>query len=101
MKDDFDFEPYWLNALFKQGTELVALQRDNLEICNLANDEDRRLPLPHDSVAAVEASLRKPPPWSLRFRPFLVLDFWRESPLWINPAEVCFIMVVRCDKFPP
>jgi TRAP-type C4-dicarboxylate transport system substrate-binding protein len=36
MKDDFDFEPYWSNTLFKQGTELVALQRDNLELCNLA-----------------------------------------------------------------
>ena len=36
MKDDFDFEPYWGNTLFKQGTELVALQRENLELCNLA-----------------------------------------------------------------
>src|SRR6185503_8115506 len=25
MKDDIDFEPYWSNTLFKQGTELVAL----------------------------------------------------------------------------
>ena len=32
MKDDFDFEPYWSNTLFKQGTELVALQRENLEM---------------------------------------------------------------------
>jgi TRAP-type transport system periplasmic protein len=36
MRDDFDFEPYWGNTLFKQGTELVALQRGNLEMCNLA-----------------------------------------------------------------
>src|SRR3954467_3088636 len=36
MKDEFDFEPYWINSLFKQGAELVALQRDNLELCNLA-----------------------------------------------------------------
>lgn len=36
IKDDFDFEPYWNNTLFKQGTELVALQRGNLEMCNLA-----------------------------------------------------------------
>jgi TRAP-type C4-dicarboxylate transport system substrate-binding protein len=34
--DQFDFEPYWGNTLFKQGTELVALQRGNLEMCNLA-----------------------------------------------------------------
>jgi TRAP-type C4-dicarboxylate transport system substrate-binding protein len=36
IKDDFDFEPYWNNTLFKQGTELVALQRGNLEMANLA-----------------------------------------------------------------
>jgi TRAP-type C4-dicarboxylate transport system substrate-binding protein len=31
IKDDFEFEPHWGNTLFKQGTELVALQRDNLD----------------------------------------------------------------------
>ena len=36
IKADFDFEPHWGNTLFKQGTELVALQRDNLDLCNLA-----------------------------------------------------------------
>jgi TRAP-type transport system periplasmic protein len=36
IKDGFDFEPYWGNTLFKQGTELIALQRDNLDLCNLA-----------------------------------------------------------------
>src|SRR5690349_19002703 len=36
IKDEFDLEPYWGNTLFKQGTELVALQRGNLEMCNLA-----------------------------------------------------------------
>jgi TRAP-type transport system periplasmic protein len=36
IKDEFEFEPYWGNTLFKQGTELVALQRGNLEMCNLA-----------------------------------------------------------------
>ena len=36
IKDGYDFEPYWGNTLFKQGTELVALQRGNLEMCNLA-----------------------------------------------------------------
>ena len=36
MKDDFDIEPFWTNTLFKQGTELVAMQRGNLELCNLA-----------------------------------------------------------------
>jgi TRAP-type C4-dicarboxylate transport system substrate-binding protein len=36
IKDDFEFQPYWANTLFKQGAELVALQRDQLELCNLA-----------------------------------------------------------------
>jgi TRAP-type transport system periplasmic protein len=36
LKDEFEFEFYWGNTLFKQGTELVALQRGNLEISNLA-----------------------------------------------------------------
>ena len=36
IKDDFDVEPYWNSTLFKQGAELVALQRDNLDLCNLA-----------------------------------------------------------------
>ena len=45
IKDDFDFEPYWGNTLFKQGTELVALQRDNLDLCNLApSDISKQIP---------------------------------------------------------
>ncbi|MEO8654352.1 MAG: C4-dicarboxylate ABC transporter, partial [Ramlibacter sp.] len=36
IKDDFEFQPYWSNTLFKQGAELVAMQRDQLELCNLA-----------------------------------------------------------------
>jgi TRAP-type C4-dicarboxylate transport system substrate-binding protein len=45
MKDDFEFETYWGNTLFKQGTELVALQRDNLDICNLApQDISKQVP---------------------------------------------------------
>src|SRR5262252_8785492 len=36
IKDNFELEPYWGNTLFKQGTELVALQRGNLEMVNLA-----------------------------------------------------------------
>jgi len=36
IKNDFDFEPYWANTLFKQGAELVAMERGNLELCNLA-----------------------------------------------------------------
>ncbi len=34
--DDFAFEGYYGGTLFKQGTELVALQRGNLEMGNIA-----------------------------------------------------------------
>jgi tripartite ATP-independent transporter DctP family solute receptor len=34
--DQFTIEPYYGGTLFKQGTELVALQRDNLEMSNIA-----------------------------------------------------------------
>jgi len=36
MESDYRIEPYYMGTLFKQGTELVALQRDNLEIGNIA-----------------------------------------------------------------
>ncbi|WP_322998328.1 TRAP transporter substrate-binding protein DctP [Castellaniella sp.] len=45
MAGDFQLEPYWGNTLFKQGTELVALQRGNLEMANLApQDISKQLP---------------------------------------------------------
>ena len=45
MKNDFEFQPYWSNTLFKQGTELVALQRANLDMANLApQDISKQLP---------------------------------------------------------
>lgn len=34
--EEFDFQGYYGGTLFKQGTELVALQRDNLEMGNIA-----------------------------------------------------------------
>src|SRR6186713_527575 len=34
--EDFVLEPYYGGNLFKQGTELVALQRGNLEMGNIA-----------------------------------------------------------------
>ena len=58
IKDGFDFEPYWGNTLFKQGTELVALQRNNLDLCNLA---------PADISKQV-------PAWSLLTSAFLFRD---------------------------
>ncbi len=42
---DFRIEPYLNGTLFKQGTELVALQRDNLEMSNIApQDIAKQLP---------------------------------------------------------
>jgi TRAP-type C4-dicarboxylate transport system substrate-binding protein len=42
---DFKVEPYFAATLFKQGTELVALQRDNLELGNIApQDISKQLP---------------------------------------------------------
>ena len=59
MKGEFDLEPFWSNTLFKQGTELVALQRENLEICNLA---------PQDISKQVQA-------WSLLTSAYLFRDY--------------------------
>src|SRR5262245_36089115 len=59
MKDDLEFEPYWSNTLFKQGTELVALQRENLELCNLA---------PADISKQI-------PAWSLMTSAYLFRDY--------------------------
>jgi TRAP-type transport system periplasmic protein len=36
IEGDLRLEPYLAGSLFKQGTELVALQRDNLELGNIA-----------------------------------------------------------------
>ena len=42
---DFTLEPFYGGTLFKQGTELVALQRDNLELGNIApQDISKQLP---------------------------------------------------------
>jgi len=38
-------EPFFNGSLFKQGTELVALQRDNLELGNIApQDISKQIP---------------------------------------------------------
>src|SRR5262245_22278356 len=45
IEGDFKFEPYYAGSLFKQGTELVALQRDNLEMGNIApQDISKQIP---------------------------------------------------------
>lgn len=45
VEGDFAVEPFFNGTLFKQGTELVALQRDNLELGNIApQDYAKQLP---------------------------------------------------------
>jgi tripartite ATP-independent transporter DctP family solute receptor len=45
VEGDFKIEPFLNATLFKQGTELVALQRDNLEMGNIApQDISKQLP---------------------------------------------------------
>lgn len=42
---DFEIEPFFGGTLFRQGTELVALQRNNLEMANVApQDIARQIP---------------------------------------------------------
>ena len=45
VESDFTIEPFYGGTLFKQGTELVALQRDNLELGNIApQDISKQMP---------------------------------------------------------
>ncbi len=45
IEGDFTLEPFYSGTLFKQGTELVALQRDNLEMGNIApQDISKQIP---------------------------------------------------------
>src|SRR3954470_23677804 len=45
IEGDFSLEPFYNGSLFKQGTELVALQRDNLEMGNIApQDISKQIP---------------------------------------------------------
>jgi TRAP-type C4-dicarboxylate transport system substrate-binding protein len=45
IEGDFKLEPFFGGTLFKQGTELVALQRDNLELGNIApQDISKQIP---------------------------------------------------------
>jgi len=45
IEGDYKLEPYYGGTLFKQGTELVALQRDNLEMGNIApQDFSKQVP---------------------------------------------------------
>src|SRR6187200_1642729 len=79
LKDDFDFEPYLANALFKQGTELVALQRDNLELCNLA-------------LADISKQV---PAWSLLTSAYLFRDYDHLKKTFASDVGKEFIKIAR------
>ena len=79
MKDDLDLEPYWSNTLFKQGTELVALQRDNLELCNLA---------PADISKQI-------PAWSLLTSAYLFRDYDHLKKTFASDVGKDFIKLAR------
>ena len=79
MKDEFDFEPYYGNTLFKQGTELVALQRENLELCNLA---------PADISKQI-------PAWSLMTSAYLFRDYAHLKKVFKSDIGQEFIKIGR------
>jgi TRAP-type C4-dicarboxylate transport system substrate-binding protein len=79
MKDDFEMEPYWANTLFKQGTELVALQRDNLDLCNLA---------PADISKQI-------PAWSLLTSAYLFRDYSHLKKTFQSSVGKEFIKLAR------
>jgi TRAP-type C4-dicarboxylate transport system substrate-binding protein len=79
MKDDFDLEPYWSNTLFRQGTELVALQRENLELCNLA---------PADIS-------KQAPAWSLLTSAYLFRDYEHLKKTFATDIGQDFIKMAR------
>src|SRR4030095_4479465 len=79
MKEDFDLEPYWSNTLFKQGTELVALQRENLELCNLA---------PADISKQI-------PAWSLMTSAYLFRDYDHLKKTFASDVGQEFIKMAR------
>ena len=76
---DFELEPHWSNTLFKQGTELVALQRENLEACNLA---------PADIAKQI-------PAWSLLTSAYLFRDYAHLKKTFQSPVGQEFIKLAR------
>jgi TRAP-type C4-dicarboxylate transport system substrate-binding protein len=79
MKEDIEIEPYWANTLFKQGTELVALQRGNLDLCNLA---------PADISKQV-------PAWSLMTSAYLFRDYAHLKKAFQSDVGKEFIKMAR------
>ena len=71
---DFDVETFFNASLFKQGTELVALQRDNLEMGNIA---------PQDISKQIGA-------WSILTSAYLFRDSDHLNKFWSGPLGAEF-----------
>jgi TRAP-type transport system periplasmic protein len=68
IEGDFKTEPFFNATLFKQGTELVALQRDNLELGNVA---------PQDLAKQI-------PAWSILTSAYLFRDANHLNAFWAS-----------------
>jgi TRAP-type transport system periplasmic protein len=79
LSNDFELTPYWSNTLFRQGTELVALQRENLELCNLA---------PADISKQI-------PAWSLLTSAYLFRDYDHLKKTFAGEVGQEFIKMAR------
>jgi TRAP-type C4-dicarboxylate transport system substrate-binding protein len=77
--DGFAFEPYYGGNLFKQGTELVALQRGNLEMGNIA-PQDIANQVPEFSILTSAYLFRD----ADHMRAFFASDIGRE---FVGPIE--------------
>src|SRR5436190_4466636 len=66
IEGDFALEPFYNGSLFKQGTELVALERDNLEMGNIA---------PQDIAKQI-------PAWSILTSAYLFRDANHLNAFW-------------------
>jgi TRAP-type C4-dicarboxylate transport system substrate-binding protein len=74
LEGQFKLEPFFGGTLFKQGTELVALQRDNLELGNIA---------PQDVSKQI-------PAWSILTSAYLFRDANHLNRFWASPLGAQF-----------
>lgn len=79
IKDRYDFEPYFNGTLFKQGTELVAMQRGNVEMANLS---------PQDISKQI-------PAWSLLTAAYLFRDVDHLQKTFAGPVGAEFKKMVK------
>ncbi len=79
VSDRYDFEPYFGGTLFRQGAELVAMQRGNIEMANLA---------PQDISNQV-------PAWSILTSAYLFRDADHLHKFFASPVGAEFTKMAR------